>query len=123
MKSVIKGSSASRKLAFLTEIKATFKYHTRLFIEMYSTKILNIVTPGHAQSSFLGAHFPRTFHLFLYYHFIIIFLIRISCKSDLLPFPSVKCNSIPHTIFTENFHATFLWFAEIFVSFLLAIIY
>ena len=25
-----------------------------------------------------------------------------TCKSDLLPFPFIKCNFIPHTFFTEN---------------------
>ena len=31
-----------------------------------------------------------------------------TCKSDLLPFPFIKCNFIPHTFFTENTHPTFL---------------
>ena len=31
-----------------------------------------------------------------------------TCKSDLLPFPFIKCNFIPHTFFTENTHCTFL---------------
>ena len=31
-----------------------------------------------------------------------------TCKSDLLPFPFIKSNSIPHTFFTENTHPTFL---------------
>ena len=31
-----------------------------------------------------------------------------TCKSDLLPFPFIKRNFIPHTFFTENTHRTFL---------------
>ena len=31
-----------------------------------------------------------------------------TCKSDLLLFPFIKCNFIPHTFFTENTHPTFL---------------
>ena len=31
-----------------------------------------------------------------------------TCKSDLLPFPFIKCNFIPHTLFTENTHHIFL---------------
>ena len=31
-----------------------------------------------------------------------------ACKSDLLPFPFIKCNFIPHTFFTKNTHRNFL---------------
>ena len=31
-----------------------------------------------------------------------------TCKSDLLAFPFIKCNFIPHTFFTENTHRNFL---------------
>ena len=31
-----------------------------------------------------------------------------TCKSDLFPFPLIKCNFIPHTFFTENTHHIFL---------------
>ena len=31
-----------------------------------------------------------------------------TCKSDLLAFPFIKCNTIPHTFFAENTHPTFL---------------
>ena len=33
---------------------------------------------------------------------------RATYKSDLLPFPFIKCNFIPHIFFTENTHPTFL---------------
>ena len=31
-----------------------------------------------------------------------------TCKSDLLPFPFIKCNFILHTFFTEHTHPVFL---------------
>ena len=31
-----------------------------------------------------------------------------TCKSDLLPYPFIKCDFIPHIFFTENTHPTFL---------------
>ena len=55
----------------------------------------------------LGFTFHKTF-LSLYVPITSFSHETVTCMSDLLPFPSIKCNFIPHTFFTENTHPTFL---------------
>ena len=69
---------------------------------------------------FLGSAFLKTVHHFLYNNFIFSNQ-TVSCKSERFPFPSIKFNSIPHAILTDNLHPGFLLFAENFL-FLLALI-
>ena len=58
--------------------------------------------------TFLRVHFPQNF-LSLYVPITLFSHPEATtCKSDLLPFPFIKCNFIPHTFFIKNIQPTLL---------------
>ena len=66
------------------------------------------LSPNHAQNSFLRVCFPQIFLSLSVPNTLFSHSETATCKSDLLAFPFIKCNAVPHTFFAENTHPTFL---------------
>ena len=76
--------------------------------ESDTTEQLNWTELNHAQNVFLRVHFPQKFLPLSVPNTLFSHPEMATCKSGLFSFPFIKCNSFPHTFFTENTLPIFL---------------